>query len=261
MPDQNSFILLTDAKKYYKELPHQKSAVDYLGSLLLKTQAAKTLDLKSTTDWIEKNDTQLYWLGLQLSKDTLTKFGLMYRNDPSSSTQELKAKYFSQRDNSIKPYVTCNSSSHSMFIDYYLRKNNKPGLTSDEEVLKKVFSGKYGTYGTNPSVSWDIQINVAKSFGINCKYSNEGKAALIKILNKGGVCPLNIYHKGTNKNTRGGGHIIVALDYDKYKGFYIHDPYGNRPPNYNSLEGKYWMLESEFDWRFQGLFTKFLGLL
>jgi hypothetical protein len=261
MPDQNSLILLTDAKKYYKQLPHQKQAVEYLGDLLLKTAAAKKLGLKSAMDWITKNDTELYWLGLQLSKETLTKFGLLYRNDPTTSATELESKYFSQRDNTIKPFVTCNSSAHAMFIDYYLRKNNKPGLKSDEDVLKKVFSGKYGAYGKNPSVSWDIQIKVAKSFGVNCKYSNEGKGALIKVLNEGGICPLNIYHKGSSKSSRGGGHIVVAVDYDKSKGFYIHDPYGNRPPTYNTLQGKYWMSESEFDWRFQGLFTKYLGLI
>lgn len=261
MTIQNSSILLTDAKKYYKELPHQKAAIEYLGALLLKTPASKTLGLLSTVDWITRNDTQLYWLGLQLSKETLDKFALLYRNDPTSNITDLKAKYFSQRDNSIKSSTTCNSSAHAMFIDYYLRKNNKPGLSSDEEVLKKVFSGTYGTYGTNSSVSWDIQIAVAKSFGINCKYSNEGKVALIKILNEGGICPLNIFHKGTSRNNRGGGHIIVALDYDKSKGFYIHDPYGSRPPFYASLDGKYWMTEKEFDWRFQGLFTKFISII
>jgi hypothetical protein len=261
MPDTTPSILLTDAKKYYKQLPHQKEAVRYLGVLLLNTKAGQTLNLKEPYDWITKSDAELYWLGLQISEETINKFALLYRNKAVISPSELQIKYFSQRDNSIKPFVTCNSSSHAMFIDYYLRKNGYEGLKSDEEVLKKVFSGKYGSYGTNPSVSWDIQIKVAISFNINCKYTNEGKSALIKILNEGGICPLNIFHKGTSRSNRGGGHIIVALDYDKTRGFFIHDPYGCRPPTYNSLEGKYWMSEKEFDWRFQGLFTKFLNII
>lgn len=258
----SNLISLVDAKKYYKNLEHQKQAVEYLGTLLLKTPAAKTLELKTTSDWIERNETQLYWLQLQLSSSTLEKFGNLYRNSITSSPLELQTKYYSQRDNSIKPFVTCNSSSHAMFIDFYLRKNNMKGLTSDEEVLKKVFSGKYGTYGKNPSVSWDIQINVAKSFGINCKYSNEGKASLIKYIDAGNIAPINIFHTGSSRSSRGGGHIIVVIDYDKNKGFYIHDPYGTRPPNYTiTKEGKYWMTEGEFDWRFQGLYTKYLGLI
>jgi hypothetical protein len=261
MSGQSNSILLTDAKKYYKQLPHQKEAVRYLGVLLLSTKAASILNLQNEYDWITKNDAELYWLGLQISKETINKFALLYRNSATSTSIELQVKYFSQLDNSIKPFVTCNSSSHAMFIDYYLRQNGYEGLKSDEEVIKKVFSGKYGSYGNNPSVSWDIQINVAKSFNINCKYSNQGKSALIKILNEGGICPLNIFHKGTSRSNRGGGHIIVALDYDKVRGFFIHDPYGCRPPTYKSKEGKYWMSESEFDWRFQGLFTMFLNMI
>jgi hypothetical protein len=258
----SELISLVNAKKYYKYLPHQIEAIEYLGKLLLSTPAAKTLQLINSLDWIRRNDTQLLWLELQLSKTTLEKFALLYRNSIISSSEELQVKYYSQRDNSIKPLVTCNSSSHAMFIDYYLRKNNLKGLNTDNQVIDKVFSGKYGTYGSNSSVSWDVQVNVAKSFGINCKYSNKGKQSIIDILSKGGICPFNIYQKGTTKFNRGGGHVVVGVDYDKSKGFYIYDPYGSRPPSYSQpSQGKYWMSEQEFNWRHGGIHTVFLSLM
>ncbi len=250
-------INLLDVKKYYKEEPHQLEAVDFLGGLLLKTPAAEKLGLLVSTDFLELEDEELEWLQKQISKATLDKFATIWRKEFDFITPT----YFSQRDNSIKPYVTCNSSSHAMLVDYYLRANGKPGLNSDEKYLQRVFSGRYGRYGSNPSVSWDIQVNVCRSFGVLVKYSWDSKMdELIKELEKGVAC-VNIWHKGTNRSTRGGGHVILAVDYDPEKGVLVFDPFGTKCGNYAIKgTGKYWISPEEWAWRWQGNRTIFLGL-
>ena len=74
-------ILLTDAKKYYKELPHQNKAVEYLGNLLLKTPAKHRLGLEAIKDWIHLEDSALQWLQRQISKATLETFAILYRGE------------------------------------------------------------------------------------------------------------------------------------------------------------------------------------
>jgi hypothetical protein len=257
-----ALILLTDAKKYYKGLAHQIQAIEYLGDLLLTTSASEKLELKTNKDWIDLQDKDLEWLQKQVSFETLNKFGILYRGAVVSSPS-VQLKHYSQLNNYRNQYNSCNSSSHAMFVDYILRTHNKPGLKTDDEYLQKVYSGKYGIYGTNSSVSWDVQINVVKSYGINCKYISGDKQGLIKqITELNLVAPLNFAHKGPITSPSG-GHVVVAADYDKTKGFLIYDPYGYRMPDYvkqKEGEGIYWMTEKEFEARHQSIWTKYLGL-
>lgn len=250
-------IKLVDVKRYYKNLPHQQEAVRYLGGLLLKTPAADSLDLNDEDDLLTLEDEDLVWLQKQISHATLAKFAEIWRNEIPS----LEPIYFSQRDNSIKPYVTCNSSSHAMLTDYYLRASGRKGLSNDETYLRRVFGGKYGRYGSNPSVSWDIQERVAKSFGIGVKYHWDSNEKALREELENGVSCVNIYHKGNNSRNRGGGHVILAVDYSPEKGYFVFDPFGYRCGHYTkSNVGKYWIPQSEWDWRWQGCRTKFIGL-
>lgn len=259
-----SIISLVDVKKYYKELPHQKEAVEFLGALLLKTPAKNRLHLIYKDSWVKLEDSELQWLQSQISNRTLEKFTALWRIDLIESVED-QLEHYSQINNPILPYTSCNSSSHAMFTDYCLEtKAKKPGLNGDNEFVRRVYSGKYGTYGRNNSVSWDIQIRVVRSFGINARYSNKGKNALIyELTNQNMVAPTNFRHKGGLRNSYG-GHVVVAADYDPKKGFLIYDPFGYRMPNYTKQEegqGIYWMSDREFDARWQGLFTQYVGLL
>jgi hypothetical protein len=249
-----NLVSLVDCKKYYREEPHQKVAVKYLGSLLLNTPAGKRLQLYSDYCWLKLEPSKLEWLERQISSATLERFTRLWRT-PQSRTIE----YYSQRDNKILPYVSCNSSSHAMFVNYILENVlHKPGLGGDDEYVRRVYSGKYGTYGRNNSVSWNIQLNVVKSFGINARISNKGKLHLIRELEKGLICPTNFRHKGSRGRSYG-GHVVVAAAHDPQKGFLLYDPYGSRMPNYSSpLEGVYWISHLEFNARWQGLFTQYI---
>ena len=254
-------ISFLNVKKYYKEEEHQVEAIEYIGDLLLTTPVKNILNLESNTDWVTLEDKYLEWLQRQIGPLTLHKFETLWRTLKVVPTIEQQVKYFSQRDNKILPYVSCNSSSHAMFADFILKyKLGKEGLTTDDEYVNRVYSNKYGSYGKNNSVSWDVQMNVLRSFGIKAKYNNQGKAALINQLEGDMIAPMNIWHKGTSKASRGGGHVVCCIDYNPTKGFLIFDPYGTRPPYYNKPNhGTYWLSDAEFNFRFQGLFTEYLG--
>lgn len=260
-------ISFLDVRKYNKSLPHQVEAIKYLGTLLLRTPAGSKLGLVTPEDWIKvTSDEDLQWLQKQISQPTLEKFTSLWRAEnfryDENKFKDIEPKEFSQRDNPIKPLTSCNSSAHAMFTDFNLRNNGKAGLNNDDDYVRRVYSGKYGTYAQNNSMSWDVQVNVCRSFGVKAQYTNEGKAALIAELKKGNVCPLNIWHRGTNKASRSGGHVVLGADYDEAKGFLIYDPFGSRPPQYSDTKnGIYWMREVEFNFRFQGIFTRFLGLV
>ena len=249
-------ISFLDCKKYYKELPHQVEAVTYLGEILLKTPARARLGLSTPVSWISISDEHLIWLQRQISPKTINKFASLWRNK-----YKKQVEYYSQRDNKTLPYTSCNSSSHAMFVDFILENVlGKPGLGGDDEYVRRVYSGKYGRYGKNNSVSWDVQVRVVRSFGVRARYSNKGKAALIYQLTKRGlVAPANFRHKG-GINSSYGGHVVLITDYDKKKGFLIYDPFGTRMPDYKiKNKGIYWMSEREFNKRWQGLFTEYLG--
>ena len=254
-------ISFLDVKKYYKGEEHQEEAVSYIGDLLLTTPVKDILGLQSSLDWINLEDKYLEWLQRQIGPLTLDKFTMLWRAPKVVPSIEEQVKYFSQRDNKILPYTSCNSSSHAMFADFILRNVlKKEGLHTDDEYVKRIYSGKYGIYGKNNSMSWDIQMNCLRSFGIKAKYNNQGKGALINQLEGNMVAPLNIWHKGTSKSNRGGGHVVCCIDYNVDKGFLIYDPYGTRPPYYNKPNhGTYWLNDAEFNWRYQGLFTEYLG--
>lgn len=258
-------IQLIDCKTFFKNLPHQIIAIDYLGELLLKTPAASKLHLINKQDWIKLNDVDLIWLQKQITLSTLSRFAVLYRSDSKSSLDSIKTKYFSQRDNKINWAVSCNSSSHAMYVDYFLRLNGRPGLSNDDDFISRVYSNKYGSYGRNNSLSWDLVHRVCYSFGVHCKYVNFTKKLLIHSLLKDNyITCVNIFHKGLSRSSRSGGHVIVLADYlPDTKQFLVYDPWGSQPSNnyLNKSNGIYYMPESEFDWRWQGIYTEFIKMI
>lgn len=254
-------ILLSDAKKYYKELPHQKDAIKYLGELLLKTPAKNKLGLNAIQDWIKLEDSQLQWLQRQISKQTIATFATLYRGEVTSNYKK-QIELYSQLDNKIKPYTSCNSSSHAMYVNNILLAAGKSGLGGDDEYVKRVYSGNYGRYRHNNSMSWDIQQKVVRSFGILSKYISGDLSGLIKQVNeKGIITPTNFRHKGPQRKSYG-GHVVCIAKYDSKKGYLIYDPFGSRMPNYTNQtkdSGIYWLSSIEFQRRWQGIWSKYLG--
>lgn len=76
-----SIISLTNIKKYYSGLPHQKKAVKFLGDLLLVTPAKDILKLGSAYSWLHLSDDKLEWLQKQISTRTLEKVTDIWRKE------------------------------------------------------------------------------------------------------------------------------------------------------------------------------------
>lgn len=225
---------LVNVKKFYADLPHQKVAVSWLGDILLNTPAKDRLNLSDSLSILKCTDEQLQWLQNQISRATLERFTKLWRLPVH--TQSVDIALFSQRDNSVLPYTTCSSSAHAMYTDHQLRRKGQSGLDNDEGFLRRVFSGRYGKYGRNPSVSWDIQTNVCKSYGVNSRYQwDSDLTGLMAEVDKNGSSVINIYHKGYTRRDRGGGHVVLVAGIDN-KEVIIHDPYGSRPPQYKYTE-------------------------
>lgn len=88
MPSTPPSIVLSDAAKFYKELPHQQSA------------------------W--------QWLQSQQSTAVLQEFARRFRNGPQAFQNPLQVPYFSQRDNaSGQGFRECFSSSCAMVAAFY----------------------------------------------------------------------------------------------------------------------------------------------
>lgn len=99
MPSASPSIVLSDAAKFYKELPHQQSA------------------------W--------QWLQSQQSTEVLQEFAKRFRNGPKAFQNPLQVPYFSQRDNaSGQGFRECFSSSCAMVAAFYGK------VKSDDEYNK-----------------------------------------------------------------------------------------------------------------------------
>jgi uncharacterized protein YvpB len=264
-------ILLINAKKYYKELPHQKEAVEYLGNLLLNTPAKQRLSLKTKTDWIKSDDKWLEWLQNQISSNTLEKFASIWRQDvkaenaephpPSDKVieQARKQVYYIQLDNNRKPYSVCNSVAHAMLLKYMLPKALPNDRNADQVYVNKVLSGAFGRKGyRNPSIYWDVQSNGMKYYGLNTRINtSHDRPALESQVSKGIPTPVNISYKSS-------GHVICLVGVDATH-FDVFDPYGEmdyvsgRYIRYTNVEfnsGKYRVSKAGFYRRWQSVFTQ-----
>lgn len=266
-------IQLTDAKKYYKELAHQKKAVEYLGGLLLNTPAKQTLNLKTNLDWIKLEDEKINWLQNQISVSTLNKFTELWRQTTTVEEAKVvtpvdkvidetrKQVYYIQLDNNLKPYSVCNSVSHAVVLKYFKPNALSDSRNADQEYVNKVLKGDFGRKdASNPSIYWDVQANGMKHYGINVRTNTSGdKAALEKQVSKGIPTPVNIAYKDS-------GHVICLVQCDDTH-FDVFDPYGEmdystgkyiRFTNQEFNSGKYRVSKKGFYSRWQGVFTQVL---
>jgi len=197
-----SIINLRQVCKFYKDLPNQNKALDYL----------------------QEN----------ISSEVLTSFADLWRQKEIStnktSTNKLEVPYYSQLDNYINPHTTCNSSSNAMALKFLLPDSIK----SDDEYLSKVLS--YGESTDN-----NTQVKTLFFYGLTAKFrTNLNFSDLDNQLSKGIPVTIGILHHGSESNPSGGGHIICVVG--KYTdGYLVHDPYGNLYDGYqtDTINGKF----------------------
>jgi hypothetical protein len=156
-----------------------------------------------------------------------------------------KTKYFSQRDNFAQPHRTCNSSTNAMFADWLLRSCGHSGLAGDDGYLQNVLD-------VGDTTIHEVQTEVLKRYGFTTYWNTDGDFNIVKeLLQSGFPIPVNILHRGSSSNPRG-GHVILLIG---IKGDTItsHDPYGTLKSDYEETNGRFSKFSvDEFLVRWQG---------
>jgi Peptidase_C39 like family len=154
--------------------------------------------------------------------------------------------YYSQRDNHVMPYRTCNSSSNAMYLDWLRRATGRAALGGDDAYLDKVL-----TYGDSPD--HNAQTAALLAYGFNTKWLESGKVNdLSELLHVGIPVVVNILHHGTVEAPYG-GHVIMLCGYNGENAeFLCQDPYGTLRSNYQDANGRLSRISvSEFSSRWQ----------
>jgi hypothetical protein len=127
---------------------------------------------------------------------------------------KLNVPYYSQRDNAVDWFRTCNASSHAMCVEYL-----KPGLiTGDDEYISKLVE-----YGNTTDHS--AHTRMLSSWGIKSEWRTDlDYADLDRQLELGKPIPIGVLHKGNLSNPTG-GHICVVIGKNE-DGYIVHDPWG-----------------------------------
>jgi hypothetical protein len=213
--------MLENIKEYYKGLTHQIKAVTWLEATLKVNGYGniKILELpKESAIRLEK----------LLSKNTMACFVDMWRDDVEDVYNPV---YFSQIDNKILPYTTCNSSSNAVL----LATMKKGSIKNDDEYVTRVFSGKYGYKGErNPSIYHDLHTRVLASYGLNTIWMTDRNIKAVLMAIKSHPIVVNILHKGLIGSNLGGGHVICLVKQENGV-LTVFDPYGL----YNWKTGEY----------------------
>jgi hypothetical protein len=242
---------LSRAIQFHKDLPHQVESFNWLGSRLHKFGYGKVNFSLLTYDELDS-------LWATLSEATQNEFVSIYRNDPSEvavdPTREIA--YFSQLDNTIKPYVTCNSSANAVLLKTMIPSALGNGANADDAYVKRIMSGEFGYKGTsNPSIYHDAHTRALMAYGLKTEWLTGVTAAkLMDIVSKQKVTVVNILHKGAAPRLYGGHVIAIVGKTDKC--FKIHDSYGELnyvAGIYNTrATGKYEVSFASFFARYQG---------
>ncbi|NEN90809.1 MAG: hypothetical protein F6K48_18580 [Okeania sp. SIO3H1] len=127
----------------------------------------------------------------------------------------LTVPYYSQRDNRVDWWRTCNSSSMAMCAQYL-----KPGcISGDDEYIDRL-----ADYGDTTDHS--AHTRLLSVMGINSSWeTNLSYEDLNNQLAKGKPVPIGVLHKGTLKYPTG-GHICVVIGREA-GGYICHDPWGH----------------------------------
>ncbi|MGL5082461.1 MAG: C39 family peptidase [Microcoleaceae cyanobacterium] len=133
----------------------------------------------------------------------------------------LSVPFYSQRDNAIQWWRTCNTSSCAMVAEYL-----KPGCidNSDDEYFRLV--KQYGDTTDHQAHTAALnEIGIKSSFWTNLDYQD-----LDKQLEKGHPVVIGVAHRGAVEAPQGGHMIVVIGKYKKLGtekiGYICHDPWG-----------------------------------
>ena len=147
---------------------------------------------------------------------------------PASNGEiKLPVPYFSQRDNEIDPYRTCNTSSCAMAAKY-LGAN----ITGDDDYYQQ-YVVKYGDttdHGVQTQALTDLGIKSTWNTSLSLEDLDRSLASGLPIV-------VGILHHGPLEAPSGGGHMIVVIGRTASGDYIVNDPYGDLLDGYATEEG------------------------
>lgn len=172
----------------------------------------------------------------------------------------------SQRDNYTQPGRTCNSSSNTMWLNYFRSLNTDPsrrGVVKDDDYLASLIKRGYD------STDHGAQTEILKVYGVNSRWDTSGRFEVVeKALSEGYPVVVNILHRGKvgdcGRGALRGGHIVLIRSIFVQNGrkmLNITDPYGQLCANYEQSGLEYNISVDQFKARWQGGSRHFLGMV
>lgn len=185
-PKADNSISLVNAATYFKNLPHQTEAFEYLEDLL--------------------------------TLEELDEFARIYRHGLESPYRTLNVRHMIQLDNGPNGYRQCFTTSCAMLLEY-LRPGTLSGPNGDLEYLETVEQ-----YGDTTDAA--AQVQALRSYGLDVDFVMDATwETLEDQIAKGFPIPCGWLHKGSASSPSGGGHWSVVIGMTD-SGVVVNDPYG-----------------------------------
>lgn len=144
----------------------------------------------------------------------------------SNGAIKLPVPYFSQRDNQVDWWRTCNTSSCAMVAKYLGAK-----ISGDDDYYQYVI--KYGD-----TTDHDVQTKALADVGIKSTWHTTlDFDDLDKSLANGLPVVIGILHHGSLESPSGGGHMLVVIGRNEKGDYIVNDPYGDLLSEYSDTNG------------------------
>lgn len=166
------------------------------------------------------------WLQLSSQPKTLNEF-FRLASEAFEESQEIRldVPYFSQRDNYVEWWRTCNSSACAMALKFLLPQT----INNDDDYLKVVRQ-------LGDTTDHGIQTAALLRFGLKSRWQiNLDFVDLDRSLEAGLPIVIGILHKGSWEDPCG-GHLLTVIGKTP-EGYLCHDPWGNLMTNYADPNG------------------------
>lgn len=194
------------------------------------------------------NQAKVNFINSQYSPFVQKQINSLVRYSPTGNIDlDTSCIYFSQRDNDVMPNRTCNSSSNAMYLNWLQRACGQSKVLTDDDVFVKSVLKRGDT------IYHGVITQTLKAYGFNTIWDDDGDINKLKQLVLAGfVVPVNILHRGTRTNPRG-GHIICLVGYRQSGDWICMDPYGTLDSGYTNRNGKNaFISRADFQSRWQG---------
>lgn len=169
-----------------------------------------------------RNTWFVYTPHIRVEQDGKTVYPIYQKQ---AAKKPLYVPYFSQRDNFIQSWRTCNSSACAMAARFL-----GAAIANDDEYLRQVLA-------LGDTTDHSVQTQVLRRYGIESTFHyNLDYDDLDRSLDQNKPIVIGILHRGPITAPTGGHMIVVIGQYDT--GYICHDPYGSFLDGYTGSTGQ-----------------------